>query len=439
MTELAIDGVTALVHQADGSVAFAENTTIAIDGIITSVGEPAEAAEHIDGSGLVALPGFINTHTHSPMVLFRGSAENIPLERWFNEFIWPMEVNLTPRDVELGARLAIAEMIQAGVTTFADHYFEMPTIARVVEETGIRANLGATFFSSGGERAVDEGLEFALEYAGAAGGRITTSLAPHATYTVTDDDLRRTGELGREHDLLVHVHAGESRPQTLHHREQHGISPVQTLERLGILEGRTLIAHGVGIVPEDYPALAAAATRTGVGVAPRGYLKESTDTTPVRALLALGVAVGLATDGAASNNTLDVWEAMNLLTLTQKAVERDPTWMTPAQALGVATLGSARALGLAGQVGSLAVGHRADIILVDLSSPRTQPIHDLASTLVHSGRSSDVVTTIVDGRVLMRDRQLLTIDVPELLAELRPRLAALTNRDHGQRIQDYNA
>ena len=206
--------------------------------------------------------------------------------------------------------------------------------------------------------------------------------------------------------------------------------------RLGDVD--VLIAHGTGIVERDLPVLAGATGRVGVASAPRGYLKFAWDPTPVRALADLGIPVGLATDGAASNNSLDVWEAMALTALVQKSTTGDPRWLTSRQALHHATLQSARAVGLGDAIGSIAVGRRADLILVDLTGPHTQPVHDLAATLVHSARSGDVRTTVVDGRVLMRDRELLTVDVAAVVAELGERMPALVERGHGKRIQEYD-
>ncbi len=438
--DLAITNVTALVHGADGAVEFLAGATILVrDRLILSVSVEAAPAgvEVIDGRGQVAMPGLINCHSHSPMVMFRGAAEDVSTSDWFNKKIWPMEVNLTESDVTLAARLACAEMIASGTTTFADHYFMMDRIADVVEETGMRANLGWTYFSTDGPSGISRGIGFAIERNGSASGRITTSLAPHADYTVNDDDLRRTAQAGLDHDLLVHIHAAESRTQTRQSRIQRGVTPIKVLELTGILQGRTLIAHGKGIVQEDLPLLAAARGRVGVGSAPKGYLKVGEETTPIRSLLAVGVAVGLATDGAASNNTLDVWESMMLTSLVQKSLEQDQLWMSARQVLGIATLGGAAALGLGGVVGSLAPGHQADIILVDVSGPHTQPIHDLAATLVYSARSADITTTMVAGRLLMRDRQLLTVDVPATLESLSPRLAELTDTSSGKSIQGY--
>lgn len=450
--DLVIIGCTALTHDPRGEIVFVEDATIAVrDGIITSVtaggpgpGDGPAPAAHIDARGTLALPGLINCHTHTPMVALRGLAEDLPAHTWFNDWIWPVESNLTERVVGLGARLACAEMIRAGVTTFADHYFAMDEVAAATDESGLRAVLGQAYFSTQGPEGRAASLDFALRQQGAAGGRVTTCLAPHAPYTVDESDLAATAELARQHGLLVHIHAAENREQTDNSLARHGRTPIEILERAGLLDAGTdvLLAHVTGLdTARDLPVLRRAAERTGgrvaVASAPRGYLKFGWDTTPVRALRDAGVPVGLATDGAASNNTLDVWESMTLTALVQKSVERDPTWLTARQALDHATLQSARAVGLGEEIGSLAAGRRADLILVDLTGPHTQPVHDLAATLVHSARSGDVRTTIVAGRVLMHDRELLTLDVAAVVGELSGLLPELVDRSHGKRIQEY--
>lgn len=441
--DLVITGSTALVHDAEGRAGFLDDAAVVVrDGRIDAVTTTPEVAglqatERIDARGQAALPGLINCHTHTPMVALRGIAEDLPAHEWFNDWIWPIESNLTERVVGLGARLACAEMIRGGVTTFADHYFAMDTVADVVAESGLRANLGAAFFSSQGPEGRAASLEFALRRRGTADGRVTTSLAPHAPYTVDEADLAATAELAREHGLMVHLHAAENRAQTDNSLERHGRTPIEILHRAGLLDVDVLIAHGTGILDHDLPVLRQGTGRIAVASAPRGYLKFGWDTTPVRALSGIGIPVGLATDGAASNNTLDVWESMALTALVQKSTQRDPAWLTARQALDHATLQSARAVGLGDEIGSLAPGRRADIVLVDLTGPHTQPVHDLAATLVHSARSADVTTTIVDGRILMRDRRLLTLDVPHIVAELGAELPALIDRGHGKRIQDY--
>ncbi|GAA4175293.1 amidohydrolase [Gryllotalpicola koreensis] len=439
--DLVVRGAVVLAYsEADGVHFLPDHDVVVRGGVIEAVqptGEPVPALETIDAHGMVAMPGLINCHAHSPMVLFRGVAEDVSEERWFNEYIWPMEVNLTDDDIELGARLAAAEMISTGTTTFADHYFGMEQIARSTDESGLRALLGLTYFSSDGPAGLERGLAFAESWGGKAGGRITTALAPHAPYTVGHEDLVATALAALDHDLPVHIHASESRIQTKHSIDREGVTPIEVLHRAGLFEARLLIAHGIGIVPEDVATLAAG--RVGVGSAAKGYLKHGTDTTPVRLLRAAGVPVGLATDGAASNNTVDMWETMTAFALVQKAVERDQAFLSARDVLEHATVQSARAIGRGDDLGRLEAGYRADLLLVDLSGPRTQPVHDLAATLVYSAHSDDIDTTIVDGRVLMRGRKLLTVDVPGLVAEIAPRLPRLTDRSHGRSIQDYNA
>lgn len=249
-----------LTHDDQERVGFTQDAAIVVrDGVVESVTSSARAAElaaveRIDARGQIALPGLVNCHTHAPMVALRGIAEDLPTEEWFNDVVWPIESNLTEKDVELGARLACAEMIRGGVTCFADHYFSMDAVAAVVEECGIRAHLGQAYFSSQGTQGREDSLEFALRQRGAAGGRITTALAPHAPYTVDDTDLAATAALAREHGLPVHLHASENRDQAEASLARHGVTPIEVLRRTGILDTDVLIAHGTGILDRDLPS-----------------------------------------------------------------------------------------------------------------------------------------------------------------------------------------
>jgi 5-methylthioadenosine/S-adenosylhomocysteine deaminase len=440
--DLVITGCTVLTHDDHERIGFKEDAAIVVrDGTVESVTSATDvgdlsAVERIDARGRVALPGLINCHTHSPMVALRGVAEDLPVAEWFNDHVWPIEANLAEKDVELGARIACAEMIRGGVTCFADHYFSMDAVAAVVADCGLRAHLGEAFFSTQGAQGSVKSLEFALRHRGGAGGRITTALAP---YTVHDADLAATAELAHEHGLPVHIHAAENREQTDTSLTRHGRTPIEVLEAAGLLDGDLLIARGTGILERDLPVLERSTGSVAVTTAPRGYLKFAwPTTTPIRALRAAGIPVGLATDGAASNNSLDVWESMALTSLAQKSAEGDPRWLTSRQALYHAMLQSARAVGLGDRVGSIAPGRRAGIVLAELTGPHTPPVHDLAAALVHSARVSDVRTTVVDGRVLMRDRELLTIDLPSIARELGRRLSGLIDSGHGKRLQEYD-
>ncbi|MGP4043005.1 amidohydrolase [Streptomyces sp. 2A115] len=417
---------------------------VVADGLIeeirpTDAADPGHAADVIDGRGLLAVPGLVNAHTHSPMVLMRGAAEDVTVEEWFNDRVWPMESNLTAADVRLGARLACAEMIRSGVTTFADHYFFPEQIAEAVAETGLRADIAPTYFSSRGAEALEATVGFAEAWHGGAGGRVTVSLGPHAPYTVDDGDLRTLAAHARRLDLRVHIHAAEHLEQTQSSVARRGITPVRVLHETGILDAGALIAHGCGIVEQDLPLLAEYADTTAVACCPKVYLKHAlSPLTPVRDLLDAGVAVAVGTDGAAGHNTLDVWEALRLVALTQKQAVRDATWMTVSDTLRLAVRGGARALGLQKEIGALEPGMRADIVLTDLSGLHCRPLHDPRAALVYSARASDVRTVVVDGRVLMRDGRLLTVDVPALLDEADARVARILDTSHGRAVQHYD-
>lgn len=434
-------------NSAAGGVAhLLENHAIGIVGgeiaWVVPAAEVSDAEKHsaevIDGTGQVAIPGLINCHTHSAMTMFRNSAEDVVTSTWFNDHIWPMEVNMTARDVRLGTQLAVAEMLLAGVTTFADHYFEMEQIATVVEETGARGFLAQTYFSSQGEAGIQAAADFAEKWNGAAGGRVTTAMGPHAPYTVSDADLVTTAGHARRLGIRTHIHTSESPGQTTSSLERRGVTPVQVLHDTGIIETGVLIAHGAGIIEEDLRWLTPYSDRVAVACCDKVYLKHAqSGTTPVRMLHDAGITVGVGTDGPGSHNTLDVLESMRFLSLTEKDRHNDATWLTSQHALDLATRQSAAAIGQSGRLGALLPGYRADIALIDTRGPHMQPMHDLAAALVLSVKSSDVSTVLVDGRVVVRDHRLTTLDVEPAIAELNRRVPQLRDTSHGRRIQDY--
>ncbi len=423
------------IHIQRGVITAITPTTAELpDGAGTS-----DAFEILDGHGLLATPGLVNAHTHSPMVLFRGAAEDVPVQDWFNKRVWPMESNLTARDVGYGALLACAEMISSGVTTFVDHYFFPEQIAQAVADSGLRADIAPAYFSSQGKRALEATIAFAELWHGGAHGRVTVSMGPHAPYTVNDADLTTLAEHARNLGIGLHIHASENLAQTQSSLARRGVTPIRVLEQTGILDAGVMIAHGCGIIPEDYEVLAAHADRVAVASCPKVYLKHALwPLTPIRDLLELGVTVAAGTDGAAGHNTLDVWEALRLVAMTQKLETRDAMFLSVSDTLRLAMRGGAAAARLGPGAGSLEAGQRADVVLVDLSGMHHRPLHDPRAALVYGVQTSDVKSVVVDGRVLMRDRELLTVDMPSLLAEIDSRAARLVDVSSGRSVQFYD-
>ncbi len=393
------------------------------------------ARETIPGDGLLAIPGLVNTHSHVPMGIFRGLAEDVDLATWFNDYMWPLESNLTADDVYWGMQLGLAEMIRAGVTAVADHYFHMDRAAEAVERAGTRAALGWAVFGNQGAAGVERTASFAQELAGAAGGRITTWLAPHAPYTCDDGFLAAVAREAERLDLGIHIHAAETAEQTRASVAAHGRTPIQVLADTGILDRPTILAHCCGVTGDDVRLMAA--RRCGVAHAPKTYLKLAMGVTPVAKLRAAGVPVGLATDGPVSNNTLDVLESLRLMAMVAKHDAGDPRALPVAAALTIATRDSARVYGMPDDLGHLAPGFLADVVLLDQRAPHLWPPHDPAATLVYAARAGDVRTVICDGRVLMRDRELLTLDEAEILARVAESMQRLAHRVPDARIQLY--
>jgi 5-methylthioadenosine/S-adenosylhomocysteine deaminase len=333
-------------------------------------------------------------------------------------------------------QLGLAEMISAGVTSVADHYFHMDRAAEAVEKAGTRAALGWAVFGSQGDEGVRRTASFAEEFNGAASGRITTWLAPHAPYTCDEGFLRAVAGEADRLDLGIHIHAAETADQTRASLEAHGRTPVAILADTGILDRPTILAHCCGATPEDIETMAEMGC--GVAHAPKTYLKLATGVAPVIEFREAGVPVGLATDGPVSNNTLDILESLRLTAMVQKHASGDSRLLTVGEALTIATRDSARVFGLPDELGHLAAGFLADIVLVDLSGPHNQPPHDPAANLVYSVRPSDVRTVICNGEVLMCDGRLLTLDAEEIAARVGESMARLARRVPASRIQLYN-
>jgi 5-methylthioadenosine/S-adenosylhomocysteine deaminase len=398
--------------------------------------DPSQAREVIDATDRLVMPGLINTHAHVPMVIFRGLAEDVTIDKWFNDYIWPLESNLQAEDVYWGMQLGLAEMIEAGVTSVADHYFYMDEAAQAVEKAGTRGLLAWAIFGSQGAGMIERTGEFVRRWQGAAEGRIRTWLAPHAPYTCDDDFLRASAKAAAALGVGIHIHASENMDQTRASIAKHGKTPLQVLADVGVLDVPTILAHVCGALPQDIELLSK--YTTGIAHAPKTYLKLAMDIAPVAAFRAAGIPVGLASDGAVSNNTLNIWESLRLMALMAKDRAETPEAMPIAEALHVATRGSARVFGLPDDLGAVEPGYLADVIIVDLGGVHHQPLHSVTASLVYNVQPADVQTVIINGRVVMRDRQLLTLDKAEIIAQVRAGMARLAQRQPDKRIQSYN-
>jgi len=394
------------------------------NGQITDVSKKSRASlsikteETINGDGRVALPGLVNCHTHAAMTLFRGAAEDQQLNHWLRDTIWPLEAKLKPSDIYEGSLLGCLEMIKSGTTCFADMYFHEGVVAKVVEKAGLRAVLAPGILKAGdaqrGERMLRDAVGFVKKYNGFAGGRVKAQLGPHALYSCSPSLLRRVREAAMKLDVGVHIHLAESMETARFLRAKYGVGEVELLERIGFLKGSdVLAAHCVYLSIEEMRLLA----RSGVRVAynPVANMKLGMGAPRIDKFLRLGVTVGIGTDGPASNNTLDMFESMKAAALLQKVSREDPTVLPAETVLRMATIDGARALGLEKSVGSLEVGKRADMILVDFSKPHLTPRHNLYANLVYSARGSDVDTVVVDGKILMMKREVKTLNEAEVM------------------------
>ena len=400
--------------------------------------DPSHAKATHDARGQLAMPGFINTHAHVPMVLWRGLGEDVNLDSWFNDYIWQLEANLEPDDVYWGMQLGLLEMIEAGITAVSDHYWHMDYAARAVDKAGTRALLSQAMFGANGLSQIDECAAFAQDWHGAADDRIRTILGPHAPYTCDDEFLRASADKARAIGSGIHIHAAETRGQTQASLRRRGQTPIEVLQACGIFDVPTILAHALGATPGDLEILLEAKAPLGIAHCPKTYAKLAMGFNNLVELRALGIAVGLGTDGAVSNNTLDLWEAMRLTAMGQKQLTGNAENLSITEALTIATLDSARVFGRGDDLGELAVGKLADIILVDMSGAHHFPLHSVTASLVYNARASDVRTVICDGVIIMREREHLTLDKDEIMAHISPRLARLRKRESASGIQTYN-
>ena len=404
-----------------GAVAVEGRDIIAVD-TPEAIAARYAPQETIDAASQVVLPGLINTHTHAPMVLYRGLADDLALMEWLQKYIFPAEAKtVSPQFVRAGTRLAVLEMIQSGTTAYADMYYFEEEIAKATKEAGVRGVLGQTIieFPVPDAKTPTEGIARATEFIRQWNGDelIVPAIAPHSMYTLDTATLKAIRAVADRERAPVITHLAETRDEIRIARDRYKTTPTQFLESIGFWGPRTIAAHGVWLTPADIRVLA----RRHVGVAhnPESNMKLASGTAPVLELRKAGVAVGLGTDGAASNNDLDMFEAMRFAGFLHKLKSDDPRALPALEVLKMATIEGARALGMEREIGSLEPGKRADLIVVSMAGARQTPMYSPVSHLVYVTRGDDVRTTIVNGQVLMRDRKMLTLNEPAVLDEAR--------------------
>lgn len=426
--DLIVMGDSVVTMDANDTI-FNDGAIAIDDGLIVAVGSRADvtaefsAATVIGGDGRVVMPGLINGHSHAAMTLLRGVADDLALMDWLNNYIFPAEVEFVDAEfVRIGTELACWEMIRGGTTTFVDMYYYGDVVADVVDRCGLRAMVSATVIdqrSPDAEGAVDsirKGTEFIKRWKG-KNSRITPIFGPHANYTLNAEQLRATREAALELGVPISIHMSESPFELQYSQDTYGTTSIELYESIGFFDGPTIAAHVVWPTAAEIPILAE--REVGVIHNPTSNMKIASGVAPVTEMLAAGVRLGLGTDGAASNNDLDMWEEMRLAAFLQKVQQMNPEVLPATTVLGMATRGGAVAIGLGDKIGSLEVGKRADIIQVDFSDVHHVPTFDVISHLVYVTDEQDVATVIVDGQVLMQDSEFLTLNTQKIAQESR--------------------
>ncbi len=426
-----------LLPLSDEGPKFIENGFISIkDDVIVSLGPmsdlPAsrEAEKTIDAAGHLAMPGLVNTHTHAAMSLFRGFADDLELMTWLNEYIFPAEAkSVNPEMVYWCSKLGAAEMILAGTTTVADGYFLEDSAAEAFADCGIRSVTaqGIIDFPAPGVPDPTQNVEAAIEFVDRWQDRdelIIPAIFCHSPYTCSSDTLIRAKEAARQKNVRLFTHLAETKTEVTQIQEQHKTSPVRYLDSLGILDKDTVCVHCVWLDDEDIAILARSGTK--VSTCPQSNMKLGSGIAPLNKMLEAGISAGMGTDGCASNNTLDLFSEMDVCAKLHKVKDLDPTAIPAKTVLGMATNGGASVLGLADRIGSISAGKRADVILLDLMQPHLQPFYN-PYALVYAASGGDVRTVIINGKIVMQNRKILTFDADEAMAKVRELAKNLIN------------
>ena len=400
-----------------------EHIYVLTDGaLIKYVGKdkPLEYDEVVNGNGNLLIPGFYNSHCHAAMVMFRGYGEDLPLARWLNEKIYPAEERLNTQNVYIGAKYAIAEMLKNGIVSFSDMYMFVNSVAEAVVETGIKANLSRSLVSFGdnatikGDWRFAESIEWINQYQNANGGRLKMDMSLHAEYTNQERYIREVAEYTKANGLRMQLHASESENEHLECIKRHGMTPVEYFKDTGVLSSPTTLAHCVYVTDSDMDIL----IESGAFVSHNATsnLKLGSGVARLPKMLEKGVCVSLGTDGAASNNTLDIIREYQLASILHKGYNRDAEATLASQMLDLATYNGAKSQGR-DDCGKIKVGNRADLVLIDLNALNNQPCFDTYCTLSYSANSSNVLLTMVDGEILYHNGEFKTLDIEKVKYE----------------------
>lgn len=418
-TIVTMDGTRSVIE--DGAVVVRGGRILAV-GTTSEMGARYTARETIDARGRVVIPGLINGHTHIPMTLFRGLADDLDLNDWLTKYIFPAEAkNVTEEFVRVGTRLGLAEMIRGGTTTYCDMYYFEDAIADETAKAGVRGVLGETVidFPVADNKTWAEAMAYVEKFVKKWRGHalVVPAIAPHAPYTVSEEHLKQVRSFSDRTNSPIVTHVAETRKEVDDLVKSKGASPVDYLARIGFLNNRVVAAHVVHPSPAEITVL----KRNGVGVVhnPQSNMKLASGVMPVPRMLELDLDLGLGTDGAASNNDLNMWEEIDTTAKLHKVFTMDPKVVTAQQAFEMATIRGARALHMEREIGSIEKGKRADLVIVDLDDLNQTPLYNVYSHLVYATKADDVRTVIIEGRVVMRDRRLLTLDEQDIKARAR--------------------
>lgn len=402
----------------DGKEEVIKNTNIYIekDKIIHigQIKDSIEVEREIDGKNKLAMPGLVNGHTHVGMSLLRNYADDVPLHEWLNEKIWPVEANLRDDDVYWGSLLSMVEMIESGTTAFCDMYFFMDKVGEALELSGMKGILtrGLIEEQGGSQEKLNETRELYNKWHGKGNGRIKVMVAPHAPYTCSTDFLMKSMDLAKDLNTGIHIHLSETKKEVEDSLKEHGKTPIKYAYDLGMLDFHTIGAHCVHVTDDDIRLI----KEKGMFPVnnPSSNFKLASGFAPVDKMLRAGIPVALGTDGSSSNNNLNMFEEMHLASIVNKAVNEDAISVPGIKALEMATINGAKALGWEKEIGSIEVGKKADMILIDTDKSHLYPRHNIISALAYSTQGSDVDTVIVDGKILMENRELKTLDVEKI-------------------------